>query len=186
MTERLRIFFTMLAMSLALVACSSEGGNLPMLTSTPDAEANYRLGPGDKLDVNVLGAENLSGEYSVADNGTISTPLIGEVKAVGLTRTQLEQELARKLADGYVRNPRISVTIVEYRPFYIYGEVNRPGKYNYSAGMRVLSAVSVASGFTPRADTDYVVISRNGREWRAAGTTPILPDDLIKVPQRFF
>jgi len=186
MGDTLRFFLAALVMSLPLAGCASQGENLPLIESTPGQEANYRLGPGDKLDVNVLGAENLSGEYSVADNGTISTPLIGEVKAGGLTRAQLEHELAQKLADGYVRNPKISVTILEYRPFYIYGEVNKPGKYSYAAGMRVLSAASVAGGYTPRADTDFVVISRNGQDRKGIATTPILPDDIIKVPQRFF
>jgi polysaccharide export outer membrane protein len=186
MTHRLRAFLTNLAIGVLLVACASQGAGLPLLESAPGGEANYHLGPGDKLDVKVLGAENLSGQYNVADNGTISTPLIGEVKAAGLTRAQLEQELAQKLADGFVQNPKISVTILEYRPFYVYGEVTKPGKYDYAAGMRVLSAVSVAGGFTPRANTDYVVISRDGQDRKAVGMTPILPDDIIKVPERYF
>ncbi len=171
---------------LFLAACALQEGGLPTLAASPSEDTNYRLGPGDKLNVEVQGAENLSGQYNVGDNGTISAPLIGEVKAAGLTRAQLEREVAAKLADGYVLHPKVNVTILEYRPFYVYGEVGKPGQYPYAAGMRVLSAVSVAGGFTPRANTDYVVINRDGRDYRAAGGTPVLPDDIIKIPERYF
>lgn len=185
MRERLRFILLALGVGLCLLGCASEGANLPMLQSEQLGDT-YKLGPSDKLDVKVLGAEDLSGQYSVSENGTISMPMIGEVKAVGLTRAQVEQELVSKLGDGYVRDPKISVTVVEYRPFYIYGEVTKPGKYNYAPGMTVLSAVSVANGYTPRANTSFVVITRKGQDRKAVGMTPILPDDIIMVPERYF
>jgi len=185
MRNRIHFVLMALAIGFCLIGCASQGADLPMLQSTQLSE-NYRLGPGDKLDVKVLGAEDLSGPYSISENGTISMPMIGEVKAVGLTRAQVERELISELGNGYVRDPKISVTVVQYRPFYIYGEVTKPGKYDYAPGMTVLSAVSVASGYTARANTSYVVVTRDGKDRKAVGMTPILPDDIIMVPERYF
>lgn len=180
-----RLLLAALTVTLPLAACAS-GSGLPMLPTTHTDEASYRLGPGDKLRIDVLGAEDLSGEYSVGDNGTVSWPLIGEVKAAGRTRAQLEQEITRKLAQGYVKNPRVSVTVLTYRPFYIFGEVTKPGDYPYASGMRVLNAIAVGGGYTYRANQNYAVVSRGGREYKAALTAPIQPDDVIRVPERFF
>ena len=186
MRSKFRLVLAAFAVGVALVGCGSQGADLTMVQTTPSEELNYHLGPGDELNIRVLGAENLSGAYTVADNGTIQFPLIGNVKAAGLTRAQVEREVAGGLRDGYVRDPRVTVSVTRYRPFYIYGEVTKPGKYDYTPGMSVLSAVSVANGFTPRANTSYVVISRDGQDHKAVGKTPVLPDDIIKVPERFF
>lgn len=180
-----RLLIAALAVTVPLAACAS-GSSLPALPATHSDESSYRLGPGDKLRVDVLGAEDLSGEYSVSDNGTVSWPLIGEVKAASRTRAQLEQEITRKLAQGYVKNPRVSVTVLTYRPFYIFGEVTKPGNYPYASGMRVLNAIAVGGGYTYRANQNYAVVSRDGHEYRADLTAPIQPDDVIRVPERFF
>ncbi len=186
MRPTIRSIFAAFALLIQLAACSSQGSGLPPLEATRTDEANYRLGPGDKLRIQVLGAEDLTGEYSVSDNGTISSPLIGEVKAAGLTRAQLEKSMATKLAQGYIKDPKVSVTVVTYRPFYIIGEVAKPGEYPYASGMSVLSAVALAGGYTYRANQNYVVVTRNGEEHKAFGSTPIRPDDIIRVPERFF
>lgn len=186
MSGRFRLMLATLAVALLTLFGCTEGANLPPLQTSQNEELNYHLGPGDDLDIKVLGAENLSGAYTVADNGTISFPLIGNVKAAGLTRAQVERELAQQLRDGYVRDPRVSVSVTKYRPFYIYGEVTKPGKYDYAPGMNVFGAVSVANGFTARANTSFVVISRDGKDRKAVGKTPVLPDDIIKVPERYF
>jgi protein involved in polysaccharide export with SLBB domain len=168
-----------------LVACSS-GSSLPQLETSKTDDTNYRLGPGDKLHVQVLGAEDLTGDYAVGDNGTVSTPMIGDVKAAGLTRSQLERAMEQKLGQGYLRNPKVSVTILTYRPFYIYGEVTKPGEYPYASGMRVMSAVATAGGFTYRANEGYVIVTRNGQQRRAEMNSAIQPDDVIRVPERYF
>lgn len=160
-----------LAAGMALVACSA-GSGLPMLPATADTDAAYRLGPGDQLNIKVVGAEDITGEYPVSDSGTISVPLVGDVKAAGLTRSQLEHEIAAGLAQGYIRNPRVNVSITKYRPFYIYGEVAKPGEYPYASGMRVLNAIATAGGYTYRANKGYVVVTRHGQEARAEGATP--------------
>jgi polysaccharide biosynthesis/export protein len=185
MRSTIRMALAALAVILPLSACSG-GSTLPLLETAKTDDSNYRLGPGDKLHIQVLGAEDLTGDYAVGDNGTISSPLIGDVKAAGLTRSQVEREMEKKLAQGYLRNPKVSVTILAYRPFYIYGEVSKPGEYPYASGMRVMSAVATAGGFTYRANEGYVVVTRNGEQHRALPNTPIQPDDVIRVPERYF
>jgi polysaccharide biosynthesis/export protein len=186
MPSTLRMILAGLAIMLPLAACSSAGSNLPPLEAAKTDDTNYRLGAGDKIHVVVAGADDLTGDYTVGDNGAISLPLVGDVKAGGLTRAQAEREIVKKLAEGYVKNPNVSVSILGYRPFYIYGEVAKPGEYPYASGMRVMSAVATAGGYTYRANETFVVVTRNGQERRAAPNTPIQPDDVIKVPERFF
>lgn len=174
-----------LAIILLLTGCSSQG-SLPALESATADDSNYRLGPGDKVHMQVLGVEDLTGDYTVGDNGTISSPLIGDVKAAGQTRSQLERETEQRLAQGYLKNPKVSITVLAYRPFYIYGEVTKPGEYPYASGMRVMSAVATAGGYTYRANQNFVVVTRNGQERQAAPNAAIQPDDVIRVPERYF
>lgn len=175
-----------LTLILQLSTCSAPGSNLPMLPPSPTT-ASYHLGQGDQIDVKVLGADELKGQYTVQDDGTISLMLIGKIPVAGLTVEQLESRIAAKLAEGrYITHPQVGVSVVGYRPFYILGEVVRPGGYPYASGMRVLSAVAAAQGYTYRANPDYVIITRKGEEGKAVGLTPIQPDDIIQVPERYF
>jgi polysaccharide biosynthesis/export protein len=185
MRSTIRAAFAALAIILPLASCGG-GSTLPPLEPAKTDDSNYLLGAGDKLHVQVLGADDLTGDYIVGDNGTVSSPLIGDVKATGLTRAQLEREMEKKLAQGYLKNPKVSVTILTYRPFYIYGEVTKPGEYPYASGMRVMSAVATAGGFTYRANENYVVVTRDGQPHKAGPDTPIQPDDVIRVPERYF
>ena len=185
MQSNFRMALAALVLVLPLWACSS-GANLPMMGSNTAELTNYRLGPGDLLTIKVVGAEDISGDYPVGDNGTIGIPLIGDVKAAGQTRGQLEKAIADKLGQGYIRNPRVSVAIQKYRPFYIYGEVAKPGEYPYASGMKVLNAIATAGGYTYRANQNYVVVNRHGEGGKALGSTPIEPDDVIQVPERLF
>jgi protein involved in polysaccharide export with SLBB domain len=184
---KLRTFLAALAIALPLAACSGQGSNLPMLSDSPTStQTAYRLGPGDRLTIRVGGADDMNGDYVVGDNGTVSMPLIGEVKAAGESQQQLEREISHKLAQGYIKDPKVSIAIQTYRPFYIYGEVAKPGEYPYASGMRVLNAIATAGGYTYRANQSYVVVNRKGEERKAVGTTPIQPDDIIKIPERYF
>lgn len=178
------IIFATLAIILPLSGCGSAGSGLPLLENTAGTAADYHLGPGDKIHVQVFGAEDLSGDYLVSDDGTISSPLIGEIRAAGATRAEVEHSIEQKLGNNIVKNPKVTVTVLTYRPFYIYGEVVRPGAYPFSSGIKVESAVATAGGFTYRADEDYVLITRKDRQYRALLTTPILPDDIVRVPER--
>jgi protein involved in polysaccharide export with SLBB domain len=186
MNSYLRMVWMVLAVVSPLGACSSPGSDLPMLPSTPEVSP-YRLGPGDVLDLKVLGADELKGQYPVQDDGAISILLIGKVPAAGLTVGELEKKIAAKFIEGSIlTNPGVGISVVTYRPFYILGEVARPGSYPYASGMRVLSAVAAAQGYTYRANQDYVIITRNGDDGKAVGLTPIQPADIIRVPERYF
>ncbi|MBV8890713.1 MAG: polysaccharide export protein [Acidobacteria bacterium] len=169
----------------ALAACSP-GRNLPTLSSRPDI-SSYHLGPGDRLEIKVLGADELNGQYSVQNDGTIRMLLIGDVPAAGRTPDQVQAEIENRLKAGrYLTQPHASVAVINYRPFYILGEVASPGGYPYVSGMKVLSAVAAAHGYTYRANEDYVIITRNGQEHKANSLTSIQPDDIIRVPERYF
>jgi polysaccharide biosynthesis/export protein len=184
MNSTARIIFALFATFLSLAACSP-GGDLPLLTA-PDA-SSYHLGAGDRVEIKVLGADELAGQYSVQDDGTIRMLLISEVPAAGFTPEQLERKIEEKLKAGrYITQPHASVAVLIYRPFYILGEVASPGGYPYASGMRVLSAVAAARGYTYRANQDYVIITRHGEDRRADVFSAIQPDDIIRVPERYF
>jgi polysaccharide biosynthesis/export protein len=186
MPSTVRMILAALAIMLPLAACSSQGSGLPLLDQTKTDDTTYRLGAGDRLHVVVAGADDLTADYVVGDNGAISMPLIGDVKANGLTRAQVEHEMEAKLSEGYIKNPKVSVAILTYRPFYIYGEVTKPGEYPYASGMRVTSAIATAGGYTYRAQESYVVVTRDGQDRRALPNMLIQPDDVIRVPERYF
>ena len=126
----------------------------------------------------------LSGDFSVGDNGAISSSLIGEIKAAGETRAEVERTIEEKLANNIVKNPKVSVAVLTYRPFYIYGEVVKPGAYPFATGIQVESAIATAGGFTYRAEEQYVLIKRKGQQYRALLSTPVQPDDIIRVRER--
>jgi protein involved in polysaccharide export with SLBB domain len=150
----------------------------------------YHLGAGDKLRIIVFGEESLTGEFFVSGGGKIAFPLIGDVEAVGLTIPELQAAIGAKLSDGYLKQPRVSAEVLNYRPFYILGEVMKPGEYPYTNGLTVLNAVATASGFTYRADTHKVFIKRAAtsgeQQFPLTPATPVLPGDTIRIGERFF
>jgi polysaccharide export outer membrane protein len=172
--------------ALVLLTGCSPGRDLPELATKPDVSL-YHLGAGDRLDIKVLGADELNGQYSIQDDGTIRMLMIGEVRAAGFTPEQVQTEIEDKLKAGrYIKQPHASVAVATYRPFYILGEVASPGGYPYVSGMKVLSAVAAAHGYTYRANQNYVIITRNGEDSRADVMSSIQPDDIIRVPERYF
>lgn len=150
----------------------------------------YKLGTGDKLRVTVYNEKSLSGDYEVSDQGSIAMPLIGQVDVAGMSVDDAEALITKKYGDRYLVNPRISIEVLNYRPFFILGEVKNPGSYPYVSGMNVLNAVSLAGGFTPRADESDIVVKRtsdpSGREQQVTEDTPVLPGDILRVRKRMF
>ncbi len=150
----------------------------------------YRLGPSDRIVVTVFGHEDLSGEFELDGQGRIALPLIGEVALARQTLRQAEQQVVSLLKPDYLVNPRVSIQVTNYRPFYILGEVNRPGSYPYVNGLTVVQAVAIAGGYTYRARESRVSIQRagdpKGSDRPAGPATVVLPGDVINVPQRFF
>jgi polysaccharide biosynthesis/export protein len=154
------------------------------------ATAAPKLQPGDKIRVNVFGEDKLSGDYEIDQSGQISLPLAGTVEALGLTQAELEQALAKKFRSEYLRNPKVTVTIATLRPFYLMGEVEKPGEYAYRSGLNVLTALAIAGGPTYRANRHTVQIQRRGetsmRSYPISASVPVLPGDVIRVPERYF
>lgn len=151
---------------------------------------DYKLGSGDRVRVTVFGHEDLSGEFEVDGSGNVSLPLIRNVTAHGLTVSELEQTIIDRLKPDYLKDPSVSVDVLNYRPFYIYGEVNQPGSYAYVNGMTVVKAIAMAGGFTYRAKKSRVEIIRandaSKTPQEAGRDTLVLPGDVIEVPERFF
>jgi polysaccharide export outer membrane protein len=152
--------------------------------------AGYTLGPGDQVRLTVFRHDDLSGQFEIDGEGFFAMPLVGEIMSAGLTARQLENEIEIRLkSGGYLVNPQVSIEVLNYRPFYIIGEVNNPGSYQYVNGMTVINAIALAGGFSYRADQGDVVINRggsNGPKIEALPDTAVLPGDIIEVPERFF
>ncbi|WP_436641049.1 polysaccharide biosynthesis/export family protein [Microbaculum sp. FT89] len=152
--------------------------------------APYRLDAGDQLRIVVFDQPTLSNTYSVDDAGNISMPLIGDVKARGLTPQDLQASLGSKLSAGFLRNPSVSVQVDTYRPFFILGEVGNPGQYPYVAGLTARNAIAIGGGFTARATQTMVEISRNYNgtlvQARVPLDHPIRPGDTVQVLERWF
>jgi protein involved in polysaccharide export with SLBB domain len=161
------------------------GGGAPL-----EDIASYKLGAGDALRVTVFRHPDLSGEFRLDGEGYFAMPLVGEILGGGRTARQVENEVEIALkSGGYLVDPQVSIEVLNYRPFYIIGEVNNPGSFEYVNGMTVINAVALAGGFTYRADQDDIVISRGGSsgpEVAAAPDTQVLPGDIIEVQERFF
>lgn len=149
----------------------------------------YRLGIGDKLKVSVFGEDNLSGQFEVNAIGQISMPLIGEMPAKGLAIHEFRESIARKLNDGYLKNPKVNVEMLNYRPIFVHGEVKSGGEFAFKNGISLRDAVAMAGGYTYRANQGYLYIGREGEPDVAIKTpadVPVLPGDNIRIPERFF
>ena len=171
------------ALIAVLITCTA-------LAQASAQKAEYTLGSGDKLRVTVFGHEDLSGEFLVEGTGLVSLPLIGGVPLGGKTISEAEEAIIDALRPDYLINPRVSLQVLNYRPFYIIGEVNSPGSYPYVSGMTVLEAVAIAGGFTYRAKEKEMTIVRgtdtSRQKEEATPETFVRPGDVIEVPERFF
>ena len=155
----------------------------------PAVEA-MRLQAGDKIRVTVYGEDKISGEYEIDPSGFVSLPLAGTVQAAGQTKISLEQSLAEKLKSNYLRDPKVTVDVATFRPIYVLGEVQKPGEYPFRSGLNVVSAMAVAGGATYRASNSRVLIQRSGepalKEYALDPSIPIMPGDVLRVPERYF
>ncbi len=151
---------------------------------------NYTLGIDDKLSLTVYGEDGLTGEQQVGPDGSIAVPLIGKVRAEGRTVDAVSAEIRDRLAAGYLRNPSVSIAILTFRPFYILGEVNKPGEYAYRKGLSVAEAVATAQGFSYRARKKYVFVKRAGAsEEQKLELRPdllVMPGDTLRIGERYF
>ncbi len=156
----------------------------------------YLLGPGDLVRIRVYDEPDLSlDEIRIGMAGSLSFPLLGDVPVVGQTPERLEAYLVDRLKGPYLVNPSVTVSILEYRPFYINGEVRKPGSYSFYPGMTIDRAISVAGGFTDRASREKIFVEHDLSDSRDPDGTPeeratlsdqVLPGDVITVRQGFF
>lgn len=170
------------------MAAAPAAGRLPPLPQLAD-EA-YRLDTGDTLDIRMDTVEGMTGTYVVNDQGVISTPILGTVDVRALTIAEVEALLEARLSEGFVLDPEVTVQIATARPFFILGEVARPGEYPYRQNMTVLTAVAVGGGFTFRGNEKAVVVTRvvdgKPKQFRAKPIDRILPGDTVYVRERVF
>ena len=163
-------------------------GGRPLVHVGPNND--YVLGPGDKLRITVFGEESLSGEFNIAGNGRLSFPLIGDVAAAGSTVGAVGNAITGALKDGYIKDPRVSVEVLTFRPYYLFGEVNKPGEYPYENGLTIMNAVATAGGFTYRANKQFIFLKRvqDPKEQRVRLTAELAlsPGDTIRVGERLF
>jgi protein involved in polysaccharide export with SLBB domain len=173
---------------------AATGAPGPVITASTDRSetgvAGYRLGPGDQIRLTVVRHGDLSGRFEIDGEGFLPMPLVGEVRSAGLTARELENAIEDQLrSGGYLVNPQVSIEVLNYRPFYIIGEINNPGSYQYVNGMTVTNAIALAGGFTERADQGDVTITRggsSGTHLEATPSTEVLPGDIVQVAERSF
>jgi protein involved in polysaccharide export with SLBB domain len=181
-----------LAVGLQLGGCLRDYG--PVVSdSVPVAPLSVasRLQTGDQLKIIIFGEDSLSGIYDISPAGTISMPLIGTVTAVGRTAEEVQRAITRAYANGkFLQEPKVTVSVASFRPFYIFGEVLTPGKYAYTDGLDILGAVATAGGFTYRASRASVLIRHPGeevwQEYSLAAPQQIEPGDVIRIPERYY
>ena len=182
MKQKAVSLFSLIFLLFGSLQIMAQEGNLSM--------SQYQLGSGDRIQISVFGQDDLSMEVRLPDVGTINYPFLGEIKLVGMTAAEVEQLIYTGLLGDYLVNPSVSVAIVEYRPFFIDGEVKRPGGYAYQPGLSVNKAAALAGGYTERAARDKITIIRekNGQtnEFTVTVSDMIQPGDIITINQRFF
>ena len=170
------------------IGCASNVATDPILQET--TLNAYRLDSGDRLRVTVFGQPDMSGEFNVDGSGLVTLPLIEPVRARGQTPEDFARGLETALGQQLLRNPSVSVEVTLYRPFFILGEVNRPGQYAYVNGMTVKTAAAIAGGFTYRANTSVVLLTRqtSGKivEGGANLNALVLPGDTVLINERLF
>lgn len=181
--------------ALALAACATsapaQGNPQDVATAgTGTSIAGYKLGAGDEIKVTVFGEPDLSGPFVVDGQGAISMSLIGQVEVANLTINEASRFLETKYKDGWLKDPKVTTELVKGRPYYILGEVNRPGEFPYVSGLTVMNAIASAGDFTYRADRVRILIKNadnpNEREVELTPTTTVRPGDTIRIRERFF
>lgn len=180
-----------LAIGAALGACSTE--RVPPSTEiSTSAPPEPRLGAGDRVRVIVFGETTISGEYPVGTGGVISLPLVGPLNVAGKSVEEVQKGIADVLSPGYLLHPRVTVNVLSYRPFFILGEVVRPGQYPTMGTMSVTQTVATAGGYTYRANKRIAYIRRSDSdsemafEIRSDKPVWVLPGDTVRIGERYF
>jgi protein involved in polysaccharide export with SLBB domain len=179
---------------LQLAGCYTDYGPVEVETrpvSLSAAGVATHLRAGDRLKITVYGEEQLTGEYDINPAGYVSMPLIGSIRAAGRAQAEFGRDIAAGYrSGGFLQDPKVTVAVIQFRPFYVLGEATNPGEYPFRSGLTVHAAVAMAGGFTYRASKSFVLIRHSGDEvWKEYPLTEpvvIAPGDLIRVPERYF
>lgn len=192
-TESRPFAWATLGVVLMLAACQAPGARPGAPGAKPLAEPDlsaYRLGIGDRVRVSVFGEPDLSLDADVDATGHLSYPLLGSVPAMRKTAAELARVIAKGLAGGYLVNPDVRVTVVQYRPVYVTGQVNRAGAYPYSIGLTVEKALTLAGGMTRIGSERGVYLLREdapaSQRRRVRMDEPVLPGDTLVVEESLF
>jgi polysaccharide export outer membrane protein len=173
-----------------IVQDTSNGQALSFAPNGAPASSDYKLGPNDRTRIIVFGQPSLTGEFVLDGNGVLAFPLVGNINARGMTPSQLQQTIAQKLDTDWIKNPSVSVEVSTRRPFYVVGEVQKPGSYPYVTDMNVLNAIATAGGETYRANMHDFWIKRkqDGRIVRVEANqeSTLQPGDTVIVRERYF
>jgi len=163
--------------------------SMPVLS---DSLSDYRLGSGDSIKISVYEEPELGLEVRLSDAATISYPFLGEIQVSGLTVGKLEAKITDGLKGDYLVNPNVSVSVVEYRQFYIHGEVEAPGGFPYVPGLTLRKAIALAGGFTERASRSKMYVIQDGivntseRSRQIDLDERLSPGDIVTIEQSFF
>ncbi|PSU30350.1 MULTISPECIES: polysaccharide biosynthesis/export family protein [Photobacterium] len=156
--------------------------------SAAASENHYLLGPGDQIQILVYNEDNLSMKFTIDASGDVIYPLIGKLQLTGKTPDQVAMDIRDRLKNGYINNPMVTVTILQFRQIYVSGEVKAPGSYEYRPGLTREQAVAIAGGFTDRADrSDVDIRLSNGQLLKdVSPTQAVNPGDTVIIDQSFF
>lgn len=188
--KSMRFIYVSALIVLAGVLTGCAGHKVPQDASFKILTQPYQLDSGDELRVTVFEQANLSTNYTVDQAGFVTLPLIGSVAARGRTTKQLSSDIATRLKQGFVRDPDVAIEVQTFRPFFIHGEINNAGQYEYVNGLTVQTAIAIAGGFSARANKQVAVITRqiNGeiQHGKVDLNTPIRPGDTVTIKERLF
>lgn len=180
------------ALTIGILIFPQVGPSAQPMSAAQSLNESYLLGAGDQLKINVFGSADLSGEFRVTDSGTISYPLLGTIDVHTMTAPSLQLFLQTRLGQGYVENPRVTIEIMKYRPFYVYGEVLHSGEYPFNTRLTLRQAIATAGGLSYRASSSHVYLQRAGQgseqryDLRHDLLVAINPGDTIRVGERHF
>ena len=173
-----------------IVQDTSNGQALSLAPNGSSVASDYKLGPNDRTRIIVFGQPSLTGEFVLDGNGVLAYPLVGNINARGMTPSQLQQTIAQKLDTDWIKSPSVSVEVSTRRPFYVVGEVQKPGSYPYVTDMNVLNAIATAGGETYRANMHdfWIKRKRDGRIVRVEANqeSTLQPGDTVIVRERYF
>ena len=180
------------AIGLLLAGCYTDYGPIAAVPDPiPPPVVGSTLQLGERLTVTVYGEPDLTGVYDIAPTGNLDLPLIGTVRAVGHTATELEHVVADRYKNGhFLEAPKVTIAVLQYTPIYIFGEVEKPGQYTYRTGLDAIGAVTEAGGLTYRGSRSSILIQHLGEPtWTTyplLSSITILPGDHIRVPERYY